>query len=368
MRRISIDYLKPGMRLARSICSSGQVLLKEGVILTEKYISKLKQINVPAVYIYDELISELEVEDVIADETRLKAISNMKKFFKKDTANNSVKNIIVPNELFNSINEIMDDLLSNRNIMVNLSDIRSVDDYVFGHSVNVCVLALITGIAMGYDRRRLYNLAVGAMLHDIGKIKVPKNILDKPGKLTKEEFEVIKKHSLWGYEILKANVNINITSTVAVYQHHERYNGQGYPQGLKGKQIHEFAQIVGLVDMYDAITANRVYRKAYPPHEAFEMIAGSGDYLFRYDIVKAFLNHVAAYPAGTVVQLNSGETGVVLETEKGMSLRPKIKVLFDPDGVPVTRPLYMNLVELKDRFIVRVLEDYQIERLNFCKR
>uniref|UniRef100_UPI0030840B6D HD-GYP domain-containing protein n=1 Tax=Desulforadius tongensis TaxID=1216062 RepID=UPI0030840B6D len=361
---MSIDYVKPGMKLAKSIYdSNGRVLLNKGVVLNENYVQKLKELSIPAVYIDDGLVPELKIDDVIAEETRLNAVCNVKKIFNKDVENNIAKNIIVHPEVFKSVNEIIEDLLSNSDIMVNLNDIRSTDDYVFGHSVNVCVLALITGIALGYERKRLYNLAVGAMLHDIGKIKVPKEILNKPGKLTADEFEIIKKHSQWGFEILKSNPNISITSRVAAYQHHERFNGQGYPQGLSGNEIHEFAQIVGLVDMYDAITANRVYRKAFPPHEAFEMIAGSGDYLFKYDIVKAFLDHVAAYPAGTFVQMNTGEIAVVMGTDKGMSLRPRLKILYDALGKPLKQPLYLNLAEVTDKVITRVLEEYEIESL-----
>ncbi|MTI81430.1 MAG: HD-GYP domain-containing protein [Firmicutes bacterium] len=364
MRKLRMDQIKPGMKLARSVYSSSrQVLLNSGVILNERYIKKLKELSVPALYIHDVLTPELEVDDVITDETRLNAICNVKKILNKEIDNNISQNIIIPSEVLGSINDIMDDLFSNKNIMVNLSDIRSTDDYVFGHSVNVCVLALITGMAMGYDKTRLHKLAIGAMLHDVGKIKVPQVILNKPGKLTAEEFDVIKNHSQWGYKILRGNMNISATSCVAAYQHHERYNGQGYPQGLSGSQIHEFAQIVGLVDMYDAITADRVYRKAFFPHEAFEMIAGSGDYLFSYEIVKAFLDHVAAYPAGTIVQLNTGEIAVVMETEKGMALSPRVKVLYDSNGRNYKKPMDLHLIEFTDKMIIKVMEEDEIDTI-----
>ena len=365
MRKISIDFARPGMKVARPVYnSSGQTLLNSNVILTEKYITRLKDLDIPALYIDDGLLPELEVDDVINEETRVSAITNVKKILNNESGNGISKNIIIPAPVFNCINEIMDELLNNRRLMVNLTDIRSSDDYVFGHSVNVCVLSLITGIALGYDRRKLTNLAMGAMFHDIGKIKVPKEILNKPGKLTKEEFETIKKHSQWGFEILKANPNISITSTVAVYQHHERYNGQGYPQGLEGRQIHEFAAIIGIVDMYDAIVSDRVYRKAFPAHEAFELIAASGDYLFNFDIVKAFIDHVAAYPAGTVAELSSGEIVVVMETKIGMSLRPRVKVLVDAKGGVITgNPVYIDLTEKTNVLILRILEEDEIKTI-----
>ena len=365
MRKLTIDFLKPGMKVARPIYNeTGNVLLKQGAILNDHYINRLKKLDIPAIYIDDGLLPEMEVDDVIADETRLKAIRNVKKIFNKETGSSISKNIIAPLEVLESVTEIIEELLSNKNIVVNLTDIRTKDNYVFAHSVNVAVLALITGIAMGYNRQKLHNLAVGAMLHDIGKLKVPSSILNKPGKLTKEEFEIIKKHSEWGYEILKANFDLNITSCIAAYQHHERYNGEGYPQGLVGEQIHEFAQIIGLVDMYDAITADRVYRKAFPTHEAFEMIAASGDYLFKFDLVKTFLDHVAAYTYGTIVRLSTGEIALVMETKKGMSLRPKVKVIFDNDGNPVVKNVYLDLSTVNNVTISKVLDESELQVLN----
>lgn len=359
MRKLPVDILRPGMKIARTIYNgNGNVLLKKGAILNQSYLKRLKKLDIPAVYIDDGLLAEAEVEDVIADETRLKAVKNIKNVFSKGIKS---KNIIAPAEVLDSVTQIIDELLSNNNLVVNLTDIRTKDNYVFAHSVNVAVLALVTGIALGYNRSKLTSLAVGAMLHDIGKIKVPDEILNKPGKLTEEEFKIIKKHTIWGYEILKANFDVDITACVAAYQHHERYNGEGYPQGLEGEQIHEFAQIIGLVDMYDAITADRVYRKAFPSHEAFEMIAASGNYLFRYDLVKTFLDHVAAYAYGTIVQLNTGEIAVVMETKPGMSLRPKVKVIFDSERRPILNNLYLDLSTVNNVTITKVIDESELQ-------
>lgn len=330
MRKVKTGYLKPGMKVARLVYNSNrQVLLNRGVILNEGYIKRLKELKIPALYIDDGLGLELAVDEIIADETRIKAIGSVKEMFNPKFSNVLAKNIIVPKAVLESVQHIITEVLNKSNTVINLADIRTSDDYTFAHSVNVCVLALVTGRALGYNHQKLYNLAVGAILHDIGKIRVPNEILNKSGKLTWEEFEIIKKHSDWGYEILQSKLDISIASRVAVYQHHERFNGEGYPQGLAGVQIHEFAQIIGLVDMYDAIVADRVYRPGFPAHEAFEMIAGSGDVLFRFEIVKAFLDYVAVYPAGTWVELNTGEQAVVIATQVGLSLRPQINFFLD---------------------------------------
>ncbi len=174
MRKVSVDFLQLGMKVARPIYNSnGQVLLNKGVILDCSYIDRLKKLNIPALYIDDGLLPELEVNDVIIDETRIKAIGNIKNMFKKGTGNNLAKSIVVSADVLKSVNDILEELLSKTTTMVNLADIRVSDDYTFAHSVNVCVLSLVTGMALGYNRKKLYNLALGAILHDIGKIRVP---------------------------------------------------------------------------------------------------------------------------------------------------------------------------------------------------
>ena len=215
----------------------------------------------------------------------------------------------------------------------------------------------MTGIALGYERAKLFHLGMGALLHDIGKIFVPKEILDKPGKLTVEEYEIVKSHPDFGLQILKNNPVVSSLSRLVVHQHHERFGGQGYPKGLRDTEIHEFAQITGMVDMYDALTADRVYRKAFPPYEAYEMISGAGDYLFSYHLIEPFLSNIAAYPAGTIVELNTGETAVVLCTSKGSSLYPRVRILFDSQKEPVSVVTELELLDYRNIVIQRVLDE-----------
>lgn len=242
--------------------------------------------------------------------------------------------------------------------MVELIDIRTMDDNVFAHSVNVCVLALMTGITLGFERPKLFHLGMGAILHDIGKTKVPKSILDKPGRLTEAEYAEVKKHPQYGLDILSNNPQVSSISRLVVYQHHERYNGEGYPRSLKELEIHQFAQITGMVDMYDALTANRVYRAAFLPHEAYEMIAGSGNYLFDFDIIEPFLSNIAAYPAGSIVELSTGEIAVVVSTKKGFPLYPKVRMLLDEKGRAMQEPVELDLFGCRNVVICRVVNDF----------
>ncbi len=358
MRKVSTHLLQPGLKVGRAIYNaSGQVLLQAGTILTERFITRLKLLGIPAVYIDD--FTGVEVEDVISEETRAQAIAKVKALLisRSEQGGGPGRALIGVKDMVSTVNEIVDELLSRRSLMVNLVDIRSLDEYTFGHSVNVCVLAVITGITLGYSRTKLFHLGMGALLHDIGKTRIPLEILNKPGPLTSEEFKVITKHCIYGAEILERDPGANLLCRIVAMQHHERYNGQGYPMGLKGEEIHEFAQITGLVDMYDAITADRVYRPAYPVHEAYEMIAGSGDFLFDFDIVQAFLSNVAAYPAGSLVRLSNGEIGVVVETVRGFSLYPRVRILFSPQRQPLAEPYEIWLAEHRHLTVVEVIKD-----------
>ena len=355
MRRVPIYALKPGQKVGKPVFNgSGQKLLSKDIILTERYIDRLYRLGITALYIDDGFLPDIEVNDIISEKTRIDTIKHVKEIMGK--GNESVSKpgafIITSEETFNLVEDIIDQLVNNNNLIMNLLDIRTLDDYTFAHSVNVCVLSVLTGISMGMARSQLFHLAIGGLFHDIGKMLVPLPILNKPGKLTSEEFEEIKQHPNTGFDMLKNDPNISRYSALAAYQHHERYNGEGYPRGLVGDKIHIFSRIVGMVDMYDALTADRVYRKAFPPNEAYEMILGAGNYLFEHEIINHFLKNIAAYPVGTIVQLSTGETAIVIETKPGYTLYPKVRILFTPDQQPVTNPVEISLLDYHNITIV----------------
>lgn len=355
MRKVSVDRLKPGMKVGRSVINaSGQVLLARGTVLNDRFIKRLAQLSIPAVYIDDGFLSDLQVEDVVSEKTRYRAIDLTKKFFQDFHYTRTITGL---DRMERIIDLIVNEMLGNNNLMVNLVDIRSLDEYTFGHSVNTCILSLITAIHMGYSERKLRQLAMGAIMHDLGKTLVPQEILAKPGKLSDEEFDQIKRHSELGYRLLAANKDFDPVSAIISVQHHERYNGSGYPFGLAKGQIHKFSYIVGVADVYDALTADRVYRKAYSPHEAFEMLAGTGDYMFDYNVVKSFLYHVAAYPVGSLVRLSFGEIGVVIGNRPGYPLRPRVRILFKDNHEPVPNFYEVDLANESNIGITGVIED-----------
>ncbi|MBO8128299.1 MAG: HD domain-containing protein [Peptococcaceae bacterium] len=368
MRRIPVNRLRVGMKVGRPIYNSrGELLLQAGTFLTSRVMAKLQRLGIPAVYINDGLVPDIEVKDVIAEETRVKAIKKVRTLMQEwrygDITNKPQRMASMSAEMKATVKEIIEQLLNSESTVVNLVDIRTLDEYTFGHSVNVCVLSLCTGIVLKYDRARLFHLGMGALLHDLGKTKINLEILNKKEPLTSEEMEIIKQHPLDSYKMLSDMSDVSNLSAITAYQHHERHQGQGYPQGLAGDDIHVFAKIVSVADVFDALTADRVYRSAYPAHQAYELLCGAGNFLFDYDVVEAFLSTVAAYPVGTVVALSSGEIGVILETYKGYPLRPHVRILFDRQGWPVKHPYEINLAEKYDIAITRVLEEEEITML-----
>lgn len=358
MRWIPTRLLQPGMRLANRIYGkSGEVYLNAGVELTARYIQRLENLGFHSIYIEDRLSNGLEVADVISEETRRFAVHQVRGLL-ETSASAKARSIVLQPDLVAVIDDIVDQLLGNTFSVVNLTDIRAVGDYLFHHSVNVCVLSVMTGITLGYGRERLVDLGMGALLHDIGKVRVPQHILNKPDALTKEEFEEVKKHTVFGRDMLRDHPQ----AADIAYAHHERYNGKGYPLGLRKTEISVFAQLTGIADVFDALTSDRCYRAAQHPSHALELLSGAGNVWFEARLIKAFMENVAAYPTGTVIQINSGEIGIVTDTPKGSPFFPDLRVLLDADGNPV--PPYLISTVKERRWVSRILDEEEVRTLN----
>jgi HD-GYP domain-containing protein (c-di-GMP phosphodiesterase class II) len=334
MRLVPINCIRPGSFLSKDIYDSeGRVLLAKGVELTPLILNKVKYHGIMSLYIQDEY-SENEIEDIIQPQLRQKAIRVLKDYFNfsQSTLNQKGKGIVKKRyEYIQSIHRIaeniVEEILAHKNIMVNLVDIKCMDNYTYSHCVNVAILSLVLSIGLGLNKKQLYDIAVGAMLHDIGKIFIPKEILNKEERLTKDEYRIIQRHSQLGYDYLKDLYEINSLSRIIVLQHHEAINGKGYPSGLTGERIHLYAKIVAIADNYDALTSDRPYRRGLSPNEAIEYIMASGGSLFDYDLVKEFINKIIPYPIGTLVRLSNGCIASVESVTPDLPLRPKVRIV-----------------------------------------
>lgn len=328
MRYIESDSLKAGMALGRSIYgSNGELVLAREQVLKEEYIEKIRNMGFIGLYIDDELSKEIEIRDVIKPELRQMAVKVLKENFYIDKAD-SVTVMDEEAEMIKAVvTEIVEEIISQDEIMLNMVDLKVYDDYTYYHSVNVAALSVSLGLELGLSQPELKELGIAAILHDIGKKVIPEEILHKPGKLTEEEFNVIKRHPGVAYDGLKESRSISSVARVAILQHHERFDGTGYPYGKKETEISLFARILSVADVYDALASKRSYHDAWPPADALEYImAGSGTQ-FDPEVVLAFARKIAIYPVGTIVELSNGRTGIVVQNYPEYNARPKIKVI-----------------------------------------
>lgn len=251
-----------------------------------------------------------------------------------------------------NIDRMIDSLFRNQDALASLARLKSVDDYTFAHSVNVCILSLTLGRHMGLKRESLHDLGIGAILHDVGKMLVPPGILKKPGSLTDSEFSEMKRHSLLGGELLLKTREIKEESRIVALQHHEKYDGNGYHKKLRGKDIHLYARIASVADVYDAMTSNRVYQKGMVPEEAMKKMYLMRETHFEPELVERLIKCLGIYPIGTIIELNTGEISIVKMTNHTHPLQPVVTMLFDKEKRPFLEPFAVDLKDEIGRWIV----------------
>lgn len=353
MRRISVSNCEPGMILGKTIIHNGSVILLEtGTKLTSSYIDRLKNLGISEIYIDDKSSQDIVINDVVIAETRAEAIQ-----FMKNTMNSySSLEMIDSQEAMAVVEKILDDIFSLDDIVVNLMDIKTCDNYTFSHSVNVCILSVLTGTKLKLDYVELKELGVGALLHDIGKVMIPPEILQKEDTLSDDEYEIIKQHSLLGYNILKNVPHISEKSALVALNHHERYDGNGYPNGLVKEEIHIYSKIVAITDMFDALTSDRIYRKKINTYQALEYFTRVIPKALDSKVLSSFLLIIPPFPVGSWVLLNTGEKGLVIKQNENLPAKPVIRIIYDSNGNKKFIFNEINLAEIKDWYIVSPAE------------
>lgn len=242
------------------------------------------------------------------------------------------------------VDNMIDSMLHNPDALISMSRLKSYDEYTFFHSVNTAILALGLGRHMGMSRDALYLLGLGVFLHDVGKMKVPLEILNKPDRLSSQEYEIIKQHALRGAELLTETKGLREEAIRPALEHHERVNGTGYPFGRKQEELSVFGMIGAVTDIYDAITTDRVYHKAMPPHEALQylyQVAQRGH--VQVELVSRFVRCIGVYPVGSCVRLNTNELGVVERLSHERPLEPTLLLVRDAHGSLIAPPRVLDL-------------------------
>lgn len=241
------------------------------------------------------------------------------------------------------VRSLTESILANPDALLWMMQLKRRDEYTSLHCLNVCILSLAFGRHLGLPRGALHELGLGALLHDIGKMRVPLEILNKPGRLEPQEFAVIQTHTGEGREILRVNSGLGNTVLDIVYGHHERRDGSGYPRRLSGDEISLFSRMVAIVDVYDAVTSDRVYHKAASPVATLGWMYEHRSELFDPGLVESFIQSLGIFPAGSVVEMTSGAVGVVIDASPERRLRPRVLLVLNPDKEPIDHPRVIDL-------------------------
>ncbi|MCP5163314.1 MAG: HD-GYP domain-containing protein [Hahellaceae bacterium] len=242
------------------------------------------------------------------------------------------------------IKSCVDSILSNANALLWLTKIKDQDKYTAEHCIRVGILAIAFGRFIGLEKAELELLGMCGILHDVGKMKVPNDILNKPGRLTRIEYDIMKQHTSFGYDILCEYKSLEPMVKDTARFHHERVDGQGYPRGLQGAYLHKYIRMVTIVDAYDAITSSRIYKSGSPAFDALKILFAERGKHFDDHLVEAFIQMVGIYPPGTLVEMTNGEVGIVVSANPSYRLRPKVELVMTSDK-KMRSPYIINLAE-----------------------
>jgi HD-GYP domain-containing protein (c-di-GMP phosphodiesterase class II) len=323
MRFVAKSNIKEGMILGRALYgSNNKLLLKARTTLTERSIRFIRKLDIPGIYVSDEISHDIEVKSLVSDELRVETLEKIEKLFSTGQYKTPQISMIIE-----QVESIIDELVRNKDLMLNVYDFKMFDNYTYAHSVNVAIISLTIGISLELMKPELSELGFAALIHDIGKTLIDSAIVNKAGTLTDWEFMEIQRHPLLGAQYAKELYNVSPAVYQAILDHHERYGGGGYPNNKRGNEISLYGRILALADVYDAISADRPYRKALSPSESMEYIMGNAGTHFDPVLASLFIHKIAPYPVGTMVNLSNGLTGIVVANYEGLGMRPRVRIV-----------------------------------------
>lgn len=349
IKSISAYDLKPSMILAEDLILNGLTLVAKEVELNDSMIKKILEFYTSdTIFIYelsqDSTDSSLKTsrnESLLKTENVLGDFSKSINSFLNKIEENSEPDLT---EIRDMSKEILDDFNDYGSILKSITNSRTIDEYLMRHCVNVAMLSSMLGRWIGLPKKELTLLTYAAFLHDIGKTKINPSLLNKSSKLTKLEFDQVKKHSVYSYELVKNIPYLDPVVSLSVLMHHERLDGSGYPLGLKEEKINMFAKIIGITDMFDAMTSDKVYSKKQNPFKVLEIMQHDCMGLFDYNYLNTFIKQMANYYTGEMVSLSNGLVGKIVKMDINNISKPLISI--DSDFIDLNKEKNLCIIDL----------------------
>lgn len=358
MQRLAVGLLRPEMVSAMDVADAGgRVLLRAGAAFQESHIQAVHRLGFGSAYVTLPRFKAEPPVEILDKELRDKLIRTVGQTYGAFRDKSEVDGAPV-REL---ANQLVDAVVIHRSHLVQWVDLRTPETYLPAHVVSVAVLSVLIGLKMDYTIAKLQELALGALLMDIGEMLIPEELLRKTEKLLPEEMATIKQHTEKGFEGLRKKVRgIPATSAQVLYQHHENFSGNGYPRGISGTDIHEYARIASVADMFDALVSDRPFRHYYLPQEAAGILRFYSGRMLDADMVEALMQYVAVYPQGMLVHLDTGEYGEVESVRATSPARPRVRLLTDKWEKTLREEDHIDLERQQSRYITKAFKDQEI--------
>ncbi len=379
IKKIKTDQVRLGMFVQDFNCGwlKHPFFTKSAKVSTQKMVEKIVNSGIMELYIdtdqgldvLDET-AEKERNDMIQTEMSSIAASRLEKHNHvplekeiikakeiKNEAKNTVYNImeeirfgkpIKTEKVEHVVETMVDSIFRNQDALISLGRIKKMDEYTYVHSMSVCVLMISFGKHLGFEPRQLKEVGVGAMLHDIGKMKVPQDVLNSIDPLTDEQYKLMKSHALHSRVLLEKANGISDIAIQLAAQHHERIDGNGYPDGLKGDEISIYGQAAAIADVYDAMTSQRCYQRRFEPTEVLKKLF-EWDKLYNKELVQKFIRSIGIYPVGSLVQLDSGLLGIILNHGETSLLHPLVRIVYSTKKDQYLSPYDIDLSNQPDK-------------------
>ncbi|SHF01151.1 HD-GYP domain, c-di-GMP phosphodiesterase class II (or its inactivated variant) [Marinitoga hydrogenitolerans DSM 16785] len=351
MKIIPLNKAKFGMFLAMDVRdTTGKIILKKGTEINETIIYKLKKagiFNIPvkSANVMSELNKETKKHSVISKENLDLNYKKVKDLF-KNLEDNNYLDIDAVIDIASSIKNDLENNFSDK-LFVPLKKLRDFDEYLYSHSLNVMIISSLLAIENGIIGDELLNISISSLLHDIGKTKVPIEIMNAPRPLTEEEMNTMRNHVLYGKEIALENNLRDMNIIGGIYEHHERIDGRGYLEGKKNEQITSFGKIIAIADVYDALTSTRSYKGPWTPYKTISFILTNVEKQFDGTFAQGLINSFGIYPVGTRIQLNNGQFGTVVASNRANKIRPLIRIDHG-DVVDLSEEYSLRIVKVLD--------------------